>query len=73
VGDELVESVEGDERRDFEYTHEDGAAILRWKRYCSWFCIASSSERQTLLNSRKGSWRLVARDWIPLELGWAPN
>jgi len=25
VGDELVESVEGDERCDFAHTHEDGA------------------------------------------------
>ena len=64
VGDELVESVESDERSDFEHTHEDGArlAILCWKHYRNLLCIVSSSARQILLNSRKGSWRVVARD-----------
>jgi len=37
-----------------------GPPIPRLERSRSWFCIASSSTRQALLTSGKGSWRLVA-------------
>jgi hypothetical protein len=64
VGDELVESVEGDERCDFAHTHEDGAGsrFFAGNVTAVGFCIAPSSARQILLNSRKESWRYVARD-----------
>ena len=32
------------------------------RRHRSWFCMVSSSARQILLNSRKGSSRLAALD-----------
>jgi hypothetical protein len=66
VGDGSVESVESDDRRDFEHTYV--LADWRWpatsrhEGYRSCLCIPSSSARQILLNSRNGSSRLAALD-----------
>jgi len=64
VPDESVESIETDERLIL-ITHLVEArliSILRQDRYRSCFCAVSSSARQILLNSRKGSSRLATLD-----------